>query len=226
MKHNFKIGDVLPPYKENIKYSHSSWNICNYEKGWYFNHNPLNDSLLHKTIFKIEDRFGILSALIYDGNEFYKGIYIPIEELNKAFPNYKSTNMKELFIPYTESLELKELGFDGKCFGHYVKNISRMGKGRISLRTERLDYDDSQLIYELENIPTFSQAFKWFREKGYENWIPHNEEGYQFVIKWEFKHFGGIEALHKINSYEQAELECLRKLIEIIEEHSKQSIKE
>jgi hypothetical protein len=112
--------------------------------------------------------------------------------------------MNREFIPYQEALALKELGFDEPCLGHYD------AKGNYSFRTDS--------IYGKKDIgaPLFQQAFRWFREKGYENWISHKEEGYQFVIKWQFEHAGGIEALVKINSYEEAELECLRKLINMV----------
>ena len=112
------------------------------------------------------------------------------------------------FVKYPEALELKQLGFQARCFGYYWENLFYF---------KTTSYHPSTMPNSPESClaPTYSQAFRWFREKGYENWIPHNEEGYQFVIEWEFKHTGGREVLRKINSHEEAELACLRKMIEI-----------
>lgn len=61
--------------------------------------------------------------------------------------------MKELFVPYEQALELKELGFDEPCFGFYndMENNKPMGgnfpcDGRNS-------------------APLYQQCFRWFREK-------------------------------------------------------------
>lgn len=65
--------------------------------------------------------------------------------------------------------------------------------------------------------PTFSQAFRWFR-KEYEYEISIHklieEDGYMGSIGWE-----GVEDIMEQvegTTYEEAELECLRKLIEIV----------
>ena len=116
------------------------------------------------------------------------------------------------FTLYPEALELKQIGFDEPCLAwatlEYPNNIHIGNRYKTHRETD--------LPTKPFGVPTYSQAFRWFREKGYETWIPHNEEGYQFVIKWEFEHTGGIEVLRKINSHEEAELECLRDLIEIV----------
>jgi hypothetical protein len=67
--------------------------------------------------------------------------------------------------------------------------------------------------------PTYQQAFRWFREKhnlisvvGY-----HNLWKYSFLIETIEEH-KTIIVVDKINTYEEAELECLKKLIEIVKE--------
>jgi len=70
--------------------------------------------------------------------------------------------MKNEFIPYKQALALKELGFDEPCFGYYLCKNSAFGI-RLEITTNWIDllpYDSSSC-----KAPTFSQAFRWFREK-------------------------------------------------------------
>ena len=122
--------------------------------------------------------------------------------------------MSKDFIPYQEALELKELGFDEPCLATH---------GYLGLY---LSTDDGHL-----KAPTFSQAFRWFREK-------HNIQGYiysstvrgnvektkQFTgyiwningIDIPFLSTDARDELH--DTYEEAELACLIKLIEIVKQ--------
>ena len=119
--------------------------------------------------------------------------------------------MEKEFIPYEQALALKELGFDEECFK--CKLI-----GQEHLDYTPTDYDDFPEQKEKEVlIPTFSQAFRWFREKydlisviGY-----HNIWKYTFLIET-IKEHKTVIIIDKIETYEEAELECLKKLIEII----------
>ena len=106
--------------------------------------------------------------------------------------------MEKDFVPYEEALALKELGFDEPCFMYYSDN------GEL--------YKSN--LYGI-SAPTFSQAFRWFREnydlfgvvegKGYEH-----KRYYIYSIngKWH-------PSQPAIDTYEEAELACLKKLIEI-----------
>jgi len=109
------------------------------------------------------------------------------------------------FIPYEQSLELKELGIDEPCFGYYIE-LKNPQEGLLKIG---LDNDFLQ-------APTFSQAFRWFREehdlfgvvegKGYDH-----KRYYVYSIngKWHPSRPG-------LDTYEEAELACLIKLIEIV----------
>jgi hypothetical protein len=73
-------------------------------------------------------------------------------------------------------------------------------------------------------IPTFSQVFRWFREKqDIEGFVHKSIEGnYYFVIKRLGNNESNIYEFTKtvpknFNTYEEAELTCLEKLIEIVE---------
>lgn len=130
--------------------------------------------------------------------------------------------MNKEFIPYEQALELKELGFDEECFGYYVLAEVRDYKNNgLDIRNEIVlntlngfrKYDD-----EIQtSAPLYQQAFRWFREK-YN--LPSNLElfhtGWDYVIIprdfEEITDFG----CGPYETYEEAELACLKKLIEIV----------
>ena len=104
--------------------------------------------------------------------------------------------MEKEFIPYEQALALKELGFDEPCFSYYYNRELSFGA--------RTSYG------EVVEAPTFSQAFIWFREK-YGDYLL-----YSFGV---IPHFTIIQNLiieDSKTTYEEAELECLKKLIEIV----------
>jgi len=105
--------------------------------------------------------------------------------------------MNKEFIPYEQALELKELGFDEECFQRFM--LPNM--------------DD------LCHHPLFQQAFRWFREK-YDLFsyidILERQNGeviYDYVIV--NNDLEESEDDRKWNTFEEAELECLKQLIEI-----------
>ena len=119
------------------------------------------------------------------------------------------------FIPYEEALALKELGFDEPCFSTYRNKILKFP---VTVHNDKNGLINST-ISKFGDItaPTFSQTFRWFREK-YEYEISIHklieEDGYMSSIGWE-----GVEDIMEQvegTTYEEAELECLRKLIQIV----------
>ena len=138
----------------------------------------------------------------------------------------KKQGMESLFCPYELALELKELGFDEKCIGLWqskynsvpylninsVENIDTLLSGKI--HNEDVNY--------IVKSPLWQQAFRFFREKyglhyiickniqmdgyGYREviLIPYMEENENTIFK----------------TYEEAEVECLVKLIEIAKEQN------
>lgn len=111
--------------------------------------------------------------------------------------------MEKEFIPYEQSLALKELGFDEPCFAFYLAGAIRYKEYKDSQNKNSAFYNNT-----VASIPLYQQAFRWFREEygivGY-CYIP-NETGY-----WGHS----FENKAKYDTYEEAELECLKKLIEI-----------
>lgn len=128
--------------------------------------------------------------------------------------------MDREFTPNEEALALKELGFNEKCIkGTYKRDTiysNLMGEG------SGYDFNNRKPIEHFVSIPTYSQAFRWFREKGILSEIHLNPLssshfwGYQIIGYEEGKCIiEEYEASYNW-SYEEAELTCLRKLIEIV----------
>ena len=133
--------------------------------------------------------------------------------------------MTQEFIPYVQALALKELGFDEPCFAWYQDD------------TLRVDVNANQSIKFHEHLgrfkgcflaPLYQQVFRWFREK-YDlfgcidfhgctppHWFIRIDE----ISKNDYI-FHSEDEDYKFNNYEEAELECLKKLIEILKTKNK-----
>jgi hypothetical protein len=125
--------------------------------------------------------------------------------------------MNREFAPYEQSLALKELGFDEKCFSFYDSD----GKLYESEGYYKKGYNvsDEEVI-----APLYQQAFRWFREKHklyhtinmFGDW---DKPQYSYLVSgrtmnnpahmWHFE---------DKDSHEEAELACLRKLIELVKQ--------
>ena len=115
------------------------------------------------------------------------------------------SNMEREFIPYQEALELKELGFDEPCFGFYIAS-------QLVVTSDTV-YNSSDI--PVCKAPLYQQTFRWFREK-YNLFGQVNIHTY-FIYKISNDKFEMIKQYDKLtNTYEEAELACLRKLIEIV----------
>jgi len=112
--------------------------------------------------------------------------------------------MNKEFLPYNESLELKELGFDEPCFGYY-------SEGELILNS----HTNNHMQRFRYSAPTFSQAFRWFREK---YGLFYDNLNYIGNV-WKFSTYSAKEEDYfqsaEYKTYEEAELACLNKLIEI-----------
>ena len=119
--------------------------------------------------------------------------------------------MDKEFIPYEQALALKELGFDEDCFGFYFKEKDEE-EFKLILRGKTGAFFGYQF-----DAPLYQQAFSFFREKynlkGHVEAVEYLDETpntYHWCIF--NKYNSGYDQL----TYEEAELECLKKLIEII----------
>jgi hypothetical protein len=122
--------------------------------------------------------------------------------------------MKTEFIDYTEALALKELGFDEPCFGFY----DDISKDFYQSYTHTLSNNN---IKNITKAPLYQQTFRWFREKHwlYPSVISHDVDNHIFTITGE-KLYESDDEQDNFDTYEEAELECLVKLIEIVGQHN------
>ena len=111
--------------------------------------------------------------------------------------------MKDEFVPYELASKLKQLGFDEPCMRYYSKDGSLIT--RLTQQEEC-------------SAPLFQQAFRWFRE----NYLYHphffsKEDGtFVWCIRWYIDGLQKDTPYFSSNTYEEAELVCLDKLIDII----------
>ena len=128
------------------------------------------------------------------------------------------------FAPFQESLELKQLGFDEPCFGYYdiqYNNQSYNGKLVLGKDPDTLTCTKKMLyIYGQQKVltPTLSQSFRWFRKKhNLKSWVQeHTADTFIYEIRPHKLTDYREDEVYVYEEYEQAELECLRKLIEIV----------
>ena len=124
--------------------------------------------------------------------------------------------MEKEFIPYNLALALKELGFDEPCFKGYTEEYKTL----ISFSSTNTNTSvKNALPTKPFTAPLYQQAFRWFREK-YELWqiIQQNtDKDWTYDI---MPIIGMIDykLFDVFDTYEEAELECLKKLIEIVKQ--------
>jgi hypothetical protein len=132
-------------------------------------------------------------------------------------------DLEKEFLPYELALKMKAIGFNEPCVYYVDKNNNSYIYNFQTHPDEFIEWCGVNVI----PTPTFSQCFRWFREKyNIDAWVqPFTsiksngkmylpDESYSFFI---FK--DGIWVDDKIDFVEpeNAELACLIKLIEIVE---------
>ena len=140
--------------------------------------------------------------------------------------NGKTNSMEREFTEYTEALELEELGFDEPCL-KYVWNDKKHSQWMHNSSGSRTyhhqkEFTENSKIFTI-SVPTYQQAFRWFREK-YGLFVAPNVISYEgdpylwfFEINSIMLAFGtDLGQTDDYKTYEEAELACLVKLIEII----------
>ncbi len=136
------------------------------------------------------------------------------------------------FVPYKESLVLKDLGFNEMCITSYDD------KGRLN-SIFNMDYDDIEdevymddtpeelWCYNSTNgsgyiaAPLYSQAFEWFRVKhkldSYCRTVDDTGSSYWKISK--LYEDGNVKGYSNFSStYEEAQLKCLQELIKMVSE--------
>ena len=126
--------------------------------------------------------------------------------------------MKNEVIPYEEAVAMKKLGFNEKCLACYDEK----GVFGLTVMSIKKYYTNSKEDTWNCAAPLYQQAFRWFREKYNlvaEIQAPDGKDGKWNPTIHKSYGFGNYYDNDGFNSYEEAELACLRKLIEIINQN-------
>ena len=130
------------------------------------------------------------------------------------YTNLKTNKiMEKEFIPYEQALALKELGFDEPCFFAFDNCSYPMRCTDLRTNEQKfngVNYNSSSYTSQ----PTYSQAFRWFREKYGLCLVIKPIDDKKLELGYNLLKNGLIINAH--TTYEEAELECLKKLIEIV----------
>lgn len=137
-------------------------------------------------------------------------------------------DLEKEFVPHEEALALKELGFDEPCLGFYSINNQHFKDGYFHISTENpfsTDIEPIQQELRCISAPLYQQAFRWFREK-YGLWFrpDYYDEMKEYNFQGSIHKLGKYSAITNIDNYktpEEAELACLKKLIEIVKDDNK-----
>ena len=132
--------------------------------------------------------------------------------------------MNKEYIPYEQAFELKELGYDDECTmyyapghpeGYYLVDATPLTNSHWMFTA-----DDNKDRHLMCTAPLYQQAFRWFREKYcLSSWVytSNNKEFWYSILK------DGrmlVRDYKPYDTHQEAELECLKKLIEIIDRKS------
>jgi len=129
--------------------------------------------------------------------------------------------MEKEFIPYEQALALYELGFNEKCFGfwQYKNGKTKQITTEDGRYYNRFHKPTSEFFWI--SSPLYQQCFRWFREK-YK--LSGEPQSHQFYFSYNIIYDTLGENICKavsygFESYKDAELECLKKLIKIVKEN-------
>jgi hypothetical protein len=142
--------------------------------------------------------------------------------------------MTKEFLPYELAVKLKQLGFDDECMAYYTISLTEVEhkedgttgpfgwkKGEVFFEKRFFKNNSQGIDRSNENwlevgAPLFQQAFRWFREKYDLHGAVRKRNGNGNIY---FEQIFDEDVLQNgpFDTYEEAELACLDKLIEIVE---------
>jgi hypothetical protein len=135
--------------------------------------------------------------------------------------------MEKEFIPYEQALALKELGFDKPCVAHFTKDFQTSKPYILVCEDKSKNQDVNKMSgYGVCLAPLYQQAFRWFREKYDLDYSIKPVYGKKHYMKYRCNIYSNEQLLQVMKYYfpdnpyfdnrEEAEIECLKKLIEIV----------
>jgi hypothetical protein len=152
-------------------------------------------------------------------------------------------DLQKDFVPYELAIRMKQLEFDEPCFSYYMNGILQpsLNVKDYSYFKEMIEINSNIKNFENVLAPLFQQAFRWFREEYNIDCGIHVYSEMDFKTEEIIKKYTGrvdnwnvIWSIHdgtglmmpehyhfETSSYEEVELACLEKLLEIVEEKQK-----
>jgi sucrose-6-phosphate hydrolase SacC (GH32 family) len=145
-------------------------------------------------------------------------------------------NLQKDFVPYELALRMKVLEFkESGCFGYWVIG----GEEPKRIHVNEYTIGDWNSHPSRISAPLYSQAFRWFREKhkldcGIDVYSEMDFKTEEIIKKYTGRvdNWNTIWSIHdgtglmmpehyhfEASSYEEVELSCLEKLLEIVEEN-------
>jgi hypothetical protein len=131
-------------------------------------------------------------------------------------------DLQKEFVPYELALRMKQLEFDEPCFSYYMNGILQpsLNVKDYSYFKEMIEINSNIKNFENVLAPLYQQAFRWFREEyNLSVSISLISIDYFYDIRREGEQF--IDKPDSYKTYEEAELACIEKLLEIVEENGK-----
>jgi len=122
--------------------------------------------------------------------------------------------MENEFVPYEIALALKQLGFDEPCIFSYTPH-KFLYNNLSKIQVHGSDSIDLQRNTLFVSAPLYQQAFRWFREKHevYGEIATMNNFAPIYRV---YTKDGEVNTYKVFSTFDEAELECLKKLIEIV----------
>ena len=122
--------------------------------------------------------------------------------------------MKNEFIPYEQSLALKVQGFDEPCLAWYEigGSILRPNATKVTLDSIQTNSNSAMV-----SAPLYQQAFSWFRKYDLYHEIQVDTTTYP-KFTYHIVNSSGAKIIgeYLYQTYEEAELECIKYLINYI----------
>lgn len=122
--------------------------------------------------------------------------------------------MNKEFVPYELALKMKELRFNEPCIGWATKEYEDV----IHCGNRFRVFTEDELPTKPFGVPLFQQAFKWFRDKRkyfVEIIRMTATDGKPYSAR--IKDLERTLYMKDCDTYEEAELDCLKELIKIVE---------
>lgn len=130
--------------------------------------------------------------------------------------------MNHLFVPYDIAFKLKNKGFTEPCFAIYIGHrlASVGGNWGSGLSSALFGHDDDLFKEDEIRAPLFAQVFEWLRrEHDVYSVCIHRDiflDMSNLRFRWSFELRYKLTSTEKYSTYEEAEIACLREILEKI----------